>query len=213
MALYPGARLARVSFEQYLPTMQPKACFIHTNGGGTGPPGQGLHNWWETVWSTSGAWGGPGQGIGSTFQVYQDGECDQYVDSTRVIFAQFQASRWSGAIETQDNGYPGTPWTDAQMEGIAGILRWYNTTHGIPLVMAPYFGAPGIYYHEEFPQTNFDGHLCPGSVREHQLITELVPSLSVPKDSVMTQFPEIVPGDQTHGRFVLIARTAMASAG
>jgi peptidoglycan hydrolase-like protein with peptidoglycan-binding domain len=177
VALYPQAHLARVSFEQYLPTMTPRAVFIHTNGGGTGAPGVGLHNWWETLWATAGGWGGPGQGIGSTFQVYQDGECDQYVDSTRVIFAQFQASRWSGSIETQDNGDPTVPWTDAQMATISDILRWYNTTHGVPLQLAENFGDPGIYYHEQFPQTNFDHHACPGTIRERQLLSEIIPSL------------------------------------
>jgi hypothetical protein len=226
MALYPNAHLARVSFERYLPTMAPRAVFVHTNGGGTGPPGIGLHNWWETVWATAGGWGGPGQGIGSTFQVYQDGECDQYVDSTRVIFAQFQASRWSGSIETQDNGDPTVPWTDAQMATIADLLRWYNAQHGVPLQLAENFGDPGIYYHEQFAQTNFDHHACPGAVRERQLLSEIIPSLSRAPNVTEVDFamalptiggsdPKSVPYKTalTHGQHVQNARALLMAHG
>jgi hypothetical protein len=160
VAQHPRAIQNRVSFEGYLPTMQPRAVFIHTNGGGTGGPGVGLRNWWNQLWSNP-AYGCAGQGIGSTFQVFTDGQFDQYVDSTRVVFAQFQASRWSGAIETQDNGNPATPWTVAQMQGIASILSWYGATHG---------------------------------VREHQLITQIIPSLSrqpAQGDAIVTALPTI----------------------
>jgi hypothetical protein len=193
VAQHPRAIQNRVSFEGYLPTMQPRACFVHTNGGGTGGPGVGLRNWWNQLWSDP-AYGCAGQGIGSTFQVFTDGQFDQYVDSTRVVFAQFQASRWSGAIETQDNGNPATPWTDAQMQGIASILSWYGATHGVPMRLMQNPTDSGIGYHEQFREWNSDSHACPGGVREHQLITQIIPSLSrqpAQGDAIVTALPTI----------------------
>jgi murein L,D-transpeptidase YcbB/YkuD len=182
-----------VIFEGYLPSMSPRAVFLHTNGGGTGGPGVGLRNWWNTLWLNP-SYGCAGQGIGSTFQVFTNGQFDQYVDSSRVIFAQFQASRWSGVIETEDDGNPGTPWTDAQMHAIADILSWYGATHGVPMRLMQSPTDSGIGYHEQFREWNGDGHACPGTVRERQLLTEIIPSLSrhpAQGDDVMTALPTI----------------------
>lgn len=199
----------------------PRAIFLHTNGGGTGGPGVGLTNWFNQLWSNPG-YGVAGQGIGSHFQVFQNGQFDQLCDTSRVIFAQFQASRWSLAVETQDNGNPAVPWTDAQMGAIADILTWAGVTHGIPLRLMGNPNDSGIGYHEQFPQWNSDAHTCPGGVREHQLITQIIPSLTrspnVTGDPVLSAFPTIGGRDttstawktaQTHYDNVQVARALL----
>jgi hypothetical protein len=226
MALHPRAIQNHVSFERYMPACTPRAIFLHTNGGGTGPPGVGLTNWFNQLWSNP-AYGMAGQGIGSHFQVFTNGQFDQLCDTNRVVFAQFQASRWSLAIETQDNGNPSTPWTDPQMAAIADILTWAGQTHGIPLRLMGNPNDAGIGYHEQFSQWNSDSHACPGVVRERQLLSEIIPSLQHNSPHVtgglkVSDFPTIGGRDKssipyktalTHQDNVQVARALLQLAG
>jgi murein L,D-transpeptidase YcbB/YkuD len=96
----------------------------------------------------------------------------------------------------------------------------------VPLQLAQTFGDPGIYYHEQFAQTNFDHHACPGTVRERQLLSEIIPSLSRAPNVTEVDFamalptiggsdPKSVPYKTalTHGQHVQNARALLMAHG
>lgn len=175
MTILQCATYQPLDFERDLAVMPapPRCAFLHTNGGGPdiGPFFEQLYR----------AGSEAGEGIGSTFQVYSDGRgLAQLVDTRRVIYAQYDASHWSTSFETQDDGNPDTPWTDGQLTLLETALRELADREVLPLRLMRAAGDSGIGYHEQFPAYNQTAHRCPGPVREHQILTELIPALQQP---------------------------------
>jgi peptidoglycan hydrolase-like protein with peptidoglycan-binding domain len=168
MARCPFAQWNPVSFSNQLAQMPaaPKAVFLHTNGGGAN-----LTPWFDSLWRKK------PEGIGSTFQIFNDGSIDQLCDTDRVIWAQYGASRWAVSIETEDDGHPNTPWTPAQLAAIQKLIKWLNQEHQIPLRAMANENDSGIGYHQQFSVYNKSGHSCPGPVRVNQLRHTVIPRL------------------------------------
>ena len=99
-----------------------------------------------------------------------DGTVEQYVDTSHKADAQNAGNTRAISVETADNGHPDVyPWTAAQLEALAGIIRWVHTVHGIPIRQCPSWTSPGIGYHRLFPgEWNPNGHTCPGDARAAQ---------------------------------------------
>lgn len=156
----------------------PTVAVLHTNGGGAQ-----VRGWFEQLWAAGAE---RGQGIGSTFQVFGSGVLEQYADTRRICYAEYQLSRRAVSFETQDDGDPSRPWTDAQLDTLAVALRELHDVEGIPLRLMTGPDDSGIGYHQQFSAFNQSGHNCPGPVRVHQLVAELVPSLAAPKSAFLT---------------------------
>lgn len=209
MARLSAARWNPVSFQGQLGWMAqpPQTVFIHTNGGGSNIAGPGGY--------FSNAFNNPADpnyhvGIGSTFQVYWDGTADQMCDSQQVIWAEFQASRWAASIETQDDGNPATPWTDAQMATLVKLIQEL----GVPAHLMTDGYSAGVGYHQMWtPLWNDNYHDCPGRVRVAQLRGEVMQELQAQPtvDPVLSALPLLVPGDVGHVAQATAARALLNS--
>jgi hypothetical protein len=161
MALMPGAAHLLMPYSASLPLRTgPTTVIVHTNGGGAN-----LYGWFAR----------PGNTICSHFQVFRDGRIEQYLDTARVAYAQWDANPFGISVETEDDGDPDTPWTAAQIRSIQAIIRWTSVPHRL----APESGG-GIGYHQQYTAWNQSGHGCPGSVRVNQLKNTVIPGLAAP---------------------------------
>lgn len=142
-----------------------RAVLLHTNGGGTDKGS--LYGFWTGIARR-------GQHVGAHFQVATNGHAEQYVDTDQVIYHAFSASEWAVGIETEDDGHPSTPWTDAQLTTIIAICHELHVPGRILTSPQP---ADGIGWHEQFVDWNHDGHQCPGHVRELQIRRVILPAL------------------------------------
>lgn len=144
-----------------------RAVILHTNGG---PCDHGsLFGFWSQIAAS-------GKHIGAHFQVATGGRAEQYVDTTQVIYHAYSASEWAVGIETEDDGHPDTPWTQAQLDTIIAICRELS----IPGKLLADGPSDGVGWHEQYADWNRDGHHCPGTVREHQIRTLILPALTLP---------------------------------
>jgi peptidoglycan hydrolase-like protein with peptidoglycan-binding domain len=184
VARCPFARWTPVNFTAKLDRMsgQPRAVFLHTNGGGSN-----LVPWFNHLYAS-------GQGrIGSTFQIYRDGRIDQLCDTQSVIYAQYSASQFAVSVETEDDGHPDTPWTSQQLAAIIRLIRWLHDTHGVPLRAMTSPTDSGVSYHQQFHVYNQTSHNCPGSVRVAQLHNTVLPALAMAPTPTPTPQPKPKP--------------------
>jgi hypothetical protein len=155
---YPTGTIDQPVHYSGLHKRQPRrAALLHTNGGGTS--NGSLYGWWSQIASQ-------GKHVGAHYQVAADGRIFAYVDPDYVVYHAFSASEWSIAIETEDDGDPSTPWTEAQMRAIAKILHH----HGVPArVLTSDKPGDGVGWHSQFSAWNHNGHRCVGAVRQAQI--------------------------------------------
>jgi hypothetical protein len=110
-----------------------------------------------------------GNNLESHFYVRWDGTVEQYMDTERQADANYKANVRAISIETQDDGGPSKPWTQAQLDAIIHLNVWLLETHPkIGRVPAPAWDAPGFGYHVMFgapgPWTPV-AKSCPGKTR------------------------------------------------
>lgn len=146
-----------------------RAVILHTNGGGSGS----LFGYFSG--NARGDHGADNRHVGAHFQVMRDGHAEQYVDTANVIYHAYSASEWAVGIETEDDGNPSVPWTDAQITTIIAICREL----GVPGQLLKEGASDGIGWHEQYPSWNKTAHSCPGKVREHQIHDRILPALAV----------------------------------
>lgn len=153
-----------------------RAVILHTNGGGT--DNGSLFGWWSA--GARGEHGPDNLHVGAHFQVMLNGDAEQYVDTDLVVYHAYSASEWAVAIETEDDGTPATPWTNAQLDTIIAICRELN----VPGQLLKDGPSDGIGWHEQYADWNKSGHRCPGSVRERQIHDVILPALAAKPLSV-----------------------------
>lgn len=179
-AIYPPALWLPAGYTGLHPRQSIAAALLHTNGG---PSSAGsLWGWWK---QTAAA----GSHIGAHYQVKSNGGVECYVDPALVIYHAYSASEWAIGIETQDDGNPNTPWTEAQVTSIAGILRYHRIP---PVRLTSPSPASGVGFHREFTDWNGSGHYCPGSVREAQ-IPHVMALVGAPPTPSPTPTPTPIP--------------------
>jgi hypothetical protein len=143
-----------------------KTLILHTNGGGTDKGS--LYGWFARA----------GNDICSHFQVMKDGTIEQYVPIDRQAYAQFSGNAFGVSVETEDDSKPSTPWTAGQIVSIVRLARWL----GCPPKIAP--NGPdggGVGYHSLYADWNQSGHDCPGSVRQAQVRSAVIPAIKKAK--------------------------------
>jgi hypothetical protein len=138
------------------------AVLLHTNGGKLGAGGD-LYDWWMH---------GSSPGVGAHFQVAWDGTIYQYLDTARYTGHAWDANHWSVGVETQDDGVPSKPWTDAQIASIVLICQALKVPAKLLDCPGP---GDGVGWHEKCPTWNQSHHVCPGSVREAQIRNVIIP--------------------------------------
>lgn len=136
----------------------------------------------------------------SHFYLRHDGVWEQYVDTRLRAPNQQDGNADSISVESQDMGGPfpswsgsNVPaWTAKQVEAIAELAVWLNTTHGIPLVQLPSSkpGTRGIGWHRQGIDGNFPGGILAGRVSGGE--TWSGPGKVCPGDRRIKQVPAIV---------------------
>lgn len=91
----------------------------------------------------------------STAWVAKDGHSEQYAETNRVPWAQSSGNPDYRAYECE--GYPGEPYTAAQINTLA---TWHNFASA-PDLIADYPGRPGVGTHV-MGGAAYGGHTCPG---------------------------------------------------
>lgn len=180
MAKYPHARQLLLPQNATQPHIHPRKAILHTavdNAGKTT-----LFNWFQDPRA---------KGAESTFFVKMDGIIEQYMDTEVRADAQWDANVDAISIETEDDGDPSRPWTQAQLDSIIALLDWICTVHrDVARVLCPTPTGSGIGWHELYPEWNHSKHGCPGAVRENQIRTIILPALAhTPKPAPPTPLP------------------------
>lgn len=162
-------------------------------------------------------------GTESHFMVGPDGEIHQYTDTARRADANLDGNYRLLSIETADMGPPfpvwfGSnvpPWTEAQLDAIAGIVAWAAQTHDFParLMESSRSTERGIGWHRQGIDGNFPagllsgrvsdgqrystsaGKVCPGDNRIRQIPSEVLPRVLAILAGPTTQAPSPTQGD------------------
>jgi hypothetical protein len=148
-----------------------RAAVLHTNGAPAGTEGT-LFHWWSAV-AAGKHEPKVGRHIGAHFQITADGRIEQYVDTDLSLGHAFAANGFAIGIETEDDGHPGKPWPDAQLEAIVALLIDLE----IPAQLLKVGASDGLGWHQQFDAWNESGHNCPGPVRVAQIRNEVIPLL------------------------------------
>lgn len=169
MSRYPSATWRPLPQNSTQGRIAPRKVILHTAVDAPGP--SSLHGYFKS--------GAGGTGAEAHFFVRTDGSVEQYMDTNVRADANYAANRDAISIETEDDGNPATPWTDAQQRAICALLVWACDTHDIPRRLAKSSSDAGIGWHSQFREWNRSGHQCPGPVRQSQ-IPWLVLAIAMP---------------------------------
>ncbi|MER6031021.1 N-acetylmuramoyl-L-alanine amidase [Streptomyces sp. NPDC001851] len=117
--------------------------------------------------SPFGFFNNPAKQVSSDFWVSTMGRIEQYVETgVDYAFAQHLGNPYYASVETE--GHPDTPLTPAQVEGVAHIYAWGNSTFGWPLHVVDSTTQPGLTWHGVGGDA-WGGHPhCPGDKRKAQ---------------------------------------------
>lgn len=98
--------------------------------------------------------------VSAHFGVGRTGEVHQYVDTKDRAWAESQGNPLSISIECE--GRSGDSLTEAQLEAVAALVSWCNTTHGVPLKITDSVDDTGLGWHG-MGGAAWGGHPdCPG---------------------------------------------------
>jgi hypothetical protein len=151
MAVYPAATYRPLNQFSNQGTKPRVGVVLHVNDSN----GPSLYNWIAG-----------NNNMSCHFQVAKSGVVEQYVDTDNGSWCQMAGNDTYLSIETE--GYPVEALTAAQVNACAGIMRWANQTHGIPLQVADSVGARGLAWHG-MGGAAWGGHTaCPGDLRKAQ---------------------------------------------
>jgi hypothetical protein len=108
------------------------------------------------------------KGAESHLWLRKDGVFEQYMHFDRRADAQFDGNKDRISIETEDDGDPLTPWTQAQQESLLRLMEFLEDEWSIPVTIPLNYLAKGWGWHSQFWNWAKDGHTCPGPVRIEQ---------------------------------------------
>ena len=112
----------------------------------------------------------PASAASAFFAVGQDGSIIQFgpVGKDWMAWAQVAGNPMWYSVEDADNGHPPTPFTDAQVAGIAQLAEVLSRFAGFPLAVTDSVSTKGIGVHS-MGGAAWGGHYdCPGDVRKAQ---------------------------------------------
>lgn len=145
------------------PGITPTQLILHTEASGGKASNQASWNYWARTDIVAEA----------HFLLDMDGDMWQAMDTVRRADNNVKSNVRAISIETQDLGgatVDVTPWTEAQLEQLAGLAAWCHLRYGIPLTPCPAFDEPGMSPHNAFPaQWSTSAHSCPGRIRTTQI--------------------------------------------
>lgn len=109
----------------------------------------------------------PDNRASSDFWVSKTGVIEQYVNTgVDKAWAQAGGNAYYASVETE--GYHGEPLTDAQIAGVARIMRWGHDTFGWALRVIDSTTESGLTWHGAGGAA-WGGHYdCPGAARKNQ---------------------------------------------
>lgn len=113
----------------------------------------------------------PAAEVSSHFVVARDGRIAQMVDTADRAWCQRAGNPdW---LSIENEGWPSTPLTDAQMVASATLLAECHDRHGTPIALAPAPTGLGLAWHSLGAEHGVDwGHPdCPGPIIKAQLPT------------------------------------------
>tara|TARA_R110000787_G_scaffold31077_1_gene82771 strand:+ start:409 stop:1428 length:1020 start_codon:yes stop_codon:yes gene_type:complete len=129
--------------------------------------------------------------VESHWWLTMDGRLEQFIETNVQAHANLHGNSRALSIETEDEGDPAhTPWTEAQIDTLVGLLVWVHQEHGIPLEIMDRWDRPGLGWHSMWgfvdgenltggyyinPWTNSRGKTCPGKLRIRQFIDIVIP--------------------------------------
>ena len=169
-------------------------------------------------------------GVGGPSDLGLDGTVYQWVDTDYQADANLEGNPRLISIETSDGGDETTPWTEAQLAAIAGIIVWACREHDIPaeLVADSTPGRRGIGYHRQGIEpwkvaggerwSKANGKVCPGDVRIQQLLDDVIPRVQQEIGdgqggfSTMLQLDSVSPSAGTVGTQVVLTGAGFAKA-
>jgi N-acetylmuramoyl-L-alanine amidase-like protein len=144
--------------------LQRQAVVLHTNGAPVS--GGSLYTYWKSIAAS-------GRTLGAHFQIARSGRIEQYVDTDYVLGHAWDANRFAIGIETEDQGHPERPWTDAQVNAIVALLKELK----VPDKLLSVTPSDGLGWHAQYADWNKSHHSCPGVVRVGQIHKEVRPRL------------------------------------
>jgi hypothetical protein len=155
-----------------------KAVILHTNGAGViGKSDEDLFGWWSSV-AAGHQLPEVGTTIGAQLQIAMSGNGYQYVDTGLVVYHAFGASEWAAGFETEDDGNPNNPWSDAQINKIVAGLQAMK----VPAQLLKEGPSDGVGWHQKYDSWNQHNHNCPGKVRVEQINDIIIPRLKEGSD-------------------------------
>lgn len=172
MAIYPRARVRLLPESGTQPAITPTQVIAHTAVDGLNTTS--LYDWFAN-----------GTNLEAHFYVAKDGTVEQYMDTEVRADANNKANGRAVSIETWDGRAlgggkvaPPNRWTPAQAAALTDLIGWLCDTHGIPRRVAPAWDAPGVGWHNLYPQWSPGATGCPGPPRAEQLRDEIIPALA-----------------------------------
>lgn len=124
----------------------------------------------------------------SHFGTGKDGRLWQWVDSSRVAWAE--AAGNSAWISIENEGHGGDRLTDDQLDRCAQVLAWAHTEYGVPLQSTSSTSGRGLGHHS-MGGSAWGGHTsCPGS----KIIAQ--------KAEIVRRAKDIVEGDDVSAKDV-----------
>jgi hypothetical protein len=117
-------------------------------------------------------------GIGGLWDSGLDGAIWQWQALDHQADAQFDGNAYATSIETSDGGDPTRPWSDAQQESLTKLGVWWCEQTGHPARLVAGTGQAGLGYHAQFAAWNKSAHACPGTVRLHQWVNDVIPEIA-----------------------------------
>lgn len=169
MARFPGATWRPLKENRTEPFITPTQLIFHS----AVSKADSMFDWFNT----------PGVDVESHLYVQDDGDVEQYIDTTKQADANFKANIRAISVETWDNRNPDkVPWNKEQLQTLAKIAVWAFEEHNIPLRRSRFSGDPGIGGHTDFKDwSNVPGKTCPGLARRDQIDTVIAMALAMLK--------------------------------
>jgi hypothetical protein len=124
-----------------------------------------LHTMVGTIGSCINTFNSPNAQGSAHIGISQNGRIHQFVPFGKgyETFHAFAANlTWYG-IETEDDGKPHTPITDAGLDAWAQVFECLSSFAGFPLQVTDHCNGRGLAYHRMCQSWNLSAHSCPGA--------------------------------------------------
>lgn len=140
---------------------------VNHSGGVIRPPmGVIVHVIVGSLDAADGLFHRPSAQASAHFGVGKDGHIIQWVDTNDKAWTEAAGNPYWISIETE--GFPDQPYTPAQIDAIARVIKWVYETHGgFPLNVTDSPAIRGIGTHS-MGGAAWGGHECPGAIRAGQ---------------------------------------------